>query len=197
MGQSSVGATLIAAAVVVLAVGMAWMNISDGGDDLAAPLAERALASAGAAQAAEGEIPPSQPAVPFSFGPNGEIIRTEPQTARVIDPDTGLEVLITLPPGSTVVDSRVVPLDSVPGTSGGTGTTNPGTGGGPTTTRGSPSTTLPQQTTTTTLPEETTTTLPAETTTTTLPEETTTTLPAEPTGLVGGLLDVVGGLLSP
>jgi hypothetical protein len=139
VGQSSVGGTLIAAAVVMLALGMTWIDNSGGGDGIATQPARRAAASSG--DAAELEIPPSQPADPFAFGPSGETIGAEPRTARVIDPDTGAEVTITLPPGSTVIDSRVVALDSVPGTS------IPATGGGSTPTSGSPSTNPPTTTT--------------------------------------------------
>lgn len=123
----------------------------------------------------------------------GETTRPAPVTARIIDPETGEEVLVRLPPGSTVIDGEVVPIGSSGTTgsgdtattgTGGTATTGPGTGTtgttspgtsptGNTTTSTSPPTT--QATTTTT--EATTTT---ETTTTTTESTTTTADPVPP-----------------
>ena len=143
--QALVG-TLIAGTFVFLAVGLARMS-NDGsvaGDGLEA--------SSSQSTAVNGDdhrdgISPSQPAVPVSFTSAGEIIRPAPMTARIIDPETGQEVLVPLPPGSTVVDGAVVPVGST--TSAGTAAT-PGTGttgttsGGATTTK--PPTTQPPTT---------------------------------------------------
>ncbi len=57
------------------------------------------------------------PAIPLSF--SAEIVRPAPATARIIDPETGEEVVIPLPPGTTVIDGEVVPVEN-------TGTTGPG-----------------------------------------------------------------------
>jgi hypothetical protein len=114
----------------------------------------------------------------------GEITRPAPVTARIIDPDTGEEVLVPLPPGSTVIDGEVVPIGSSGTTgsggtattgSGGTATTGPGTGTTGTTSPGTPNPTTSTSPPTT---QDTTTTTEATTTTeisTTTTESTTTT----------------------
>jgi hypothetical protein len=191
--------TLAAAAAGVLAVGLGWMN-GDGRDssldDLAGSQAPRAGAD-GNVRGAPGEIPPSQPAVPVSFGEDGEVVRPEPGTARIIDPETGRELVITLPPGTALVGGQVVPKHNVPTTSAGSGTTRPRTGtagvtGGPITTGGTTSTS--ERTTTTS--EATTTTV--EPTTTTLGTNTTTSdVPAPAGDGLGGLLDSAVDLLAP
>ena len=190
LSHRSVGETLLAAVIFAVAMGFTWVN--HGGDDpveLAAPSAHR-RAAVGAATT----IPPSQPAIPVSFTRTGEIIRPAPVTARIIDPETGEEVVVPLPPGSTVVDGEVVPIGSTGTTHpGSTMTTRPGTG--TTSTTGGPSTTDPTTTTTaptTTTEPTTTTTAP---TTTTDPTTTTTGVVPPPQGLAGGLLGEVGDLL--
>jgi len=200
--QAQVG-TLIAGAFVVLAVGLARMSADGGttGDELAAARTQRMAIGEDSAATT---IPPSQPAVAVSFTGTGQIIRPAPVTARIIDPETGEEVVVPLPPGSTVVDGEVVPIGSA-GTSGpgSSGTTRPGTGttsttaGGSSTTKPPTTTTTTEPTTTTTTTEPTTTTTTTEpTTTTTTTEPTTTTTTETPTtppqalgGLLGDLLD--------
>jgi hypothetical protein len=186
--HGSVGETLLAAVIFAVAMGFTWVN--HGGDDsveLAAPSDQTGE------NGASTTIPPSQPAVAVSFTRTGAIIRPAPSTARIVDHDTGEDVVVPLPPGSTVVDGEVVPIGS-------TGTTRPGStattrlGNGttrPTTTTTEPTTTTMGPTTTTTEPTTTTT---EPTTTTTDPTTTTT---EAPQGLVGGLLggaaDLLGG----
>jgi hypothetical protein len=132
-----------------------------------------------------------------SFGGDGEVIRPAPGTVRIIDPESGLEVVITLPPGTTLVAGQIVPKDNRPTTSAGSGTTRPRTGtagvtGGPITTEGTTSTS--ERTTTTS--EATTTTV--EPTTTTLGTNTTTSdVPAPAGDGLGGLLDSAVDLLAP
>jgi hypothetical protein len=121
--QAQLG-TLIVAAFVVLAVGLVRMS-SGSGEELAAPPIQRT--------ASDGDygpttIPPSQPAVVASFSKTGEIIRSAPVIARIIDPETGEEVLVPLPPGSTVVNGEVVPIGSTGTSLGGAATSRPGTG---------------------------------------------------------------------
>jgi hypothetical protein len=184
--HGSVGETLLAAVIFAVAMGFTWVN--HGGDDsveLAAPSAQTGE------NGASTTIPPSQPAVAVSFSRTGAIIRPAPSTARIIDPDTGEEVVVPLPPGSTVVDGEVVPIGSTGTTRpGSTGTTKPGTGTtGPTTTTTAPTTTTTAPTTTT---EPTTTTTEPTTTT----ETTTTTTEVPPPlagGLLGGVVDLLGG----
>jgi hypothetical protein len=184
--HGSVGETLLAAVIFAVAMGFTWVN--HGGDDsveLAAP-ADRT-----GENGASTTIPPSQPAVAVSFTRTGAIVRPAPSRARIVDPDTGEDVVIPLPPGSTVVDGEVVPIGSTGTTRpGSTATTRPGSGTTrPTTTTTGPTTTTTGPTTTTTEPTTTTT---EPTTTTTDPTTTTT---EAPPGLAGGLLEGVVDLL--
>jgi hypothetical protein len=61
------------------------------------------------------------PAIPLSI--SAEIVRPAPATARIIDPETGEEVVIPLPRGTTVIDGEVVPVENT-GTTGPVGTAN-------------------------------------------------------------------------
>jgi hypothetical protein len=175
----AVGATLIGAAAIVLILGMVWLGRDDEPSDrLVFPTVEGVTMPTDA----EGEpiaLPPSQPAVPVSFGVDGLIIRPEATQARVID-ESGNEVLVPLPPGSVVdvVTGKIVPELPTTGTTrpgSTTGTTRPGstttdTTGGPTTTE-DPTTTTETPTTT------------EDTTPTTEP-------PPDP-GLLGGIVDIL------
>jgi hypothetical protein len=138
----AVGETLFAAVIFAVAMGFTWF--SQGGDEpveLAAPTGRTATNH----ERASATIPPSQPATAVSFTPTGEIVRPAPVVARIIDPETGQEVLVPLPPGTTVVAGEVVPVGSTGSTpSGGTATTTPGTGTTGTTSR--PPTTAPPTT---------------------------------------------------
>jgi hypothetical protein len=186
--HGSVGETLLAAVIFAVAMGFTWVN--HGGDDsveLAAP------ADQAGENGASTTIPPSQPAVAVSFTRTGAIIRPAPSTARIVDPDTGEDVVVPLPPGSTVVDGEVVPIGSTGTTRpGSTATTRPGSGTTrPTTTTTGPTTTTTEPTTTTTEPTTTTT---EPTTTTTDPTTTTTEAPQGLAGgLLGGVVDLLGG----
>src|SRR5262245_48140711 len=51
---------------------------------------------------APAELPPSQPATPVSFAPSGEVDRPEPRRARIVDPQSGEDVVVELPPGTRV-----------------------------------------------------------------------------------------------
>jgi hypothetical protein len=170
--HGSVGETLLAAVIFAVAMGFTWVN--HGGDDsveLAAPSDQTGE------NGSSTTIPPSQPAVAVSFTRTGAIVRPAPSTARIVDPDTGEDVVVPLPPGSTVVDGEVVPIGSTGTTRpGSTATTRPGSGTTrPTTTTTAPTTTTTAPTTTTTAPTTTTTEPP--TTTTTEPTTTTTAAP--------------------
>jgi hypothetical protein len=183
--HGSVGETLLAAVIFAVAMGFTWVN--HGGDDaveLAAP-SDRPDENG-----ASTTIPPSQPAVAVSFTRTGAIVRPAPSRARIIDPDTGEEVVIPLLPGSTVVDGEVVPIGSTGTTRpGSAATTRPGSGTTrPATTTTGPTTTTTGPTTTTTEPTTTTTTEPTTTTT-----DPTTTSTEAPQGLAGGVVDLLGG----
>jgi hypothetical protein len=190
LAHRSVGETLLAAVIFAVAMGFTWVN--QGGDDpleLAAPSAQRAGTSQSGAPTT---IPPSQPAIAVSFTTSGEIIRPAPVRARIVDPQTGQEVLVELPPGSRVVDGDVVPIGST-GTSspGSTATTSPGTGTTGTTDGGSPITQPPTTEPPTTEPPTTEppTTGPPTTEPPTTEPPTTAPLTTEaPLGIVGGLL---------
>jgi hypothetical protein len=184
-----VGATLIAAAVVVLVIGMGWLSRGGEPDEqLAMPVVD-GVTQATDADGHAVEVPPSQPAVAVSFAADGQILRPDPVRARVVD-ESGAEIIVPLAPNTTVdtVTGQIVPLP--PGT-----TTRPGTSPTtrPTTTPTSPPTVL--TTPPTTAPPTTPTTEPPPTTTeppptTTEPPPTTedTTPPADP-GVLGSILD--------
>jgi hypothetical protein len=186
--HGSVAETLLAAVIFAVAMGFTWVNHgSDDSVELAAP-SDRA-----GENGASTTIPPSQPAVAVSFTRTGAIIRPAPSTARIVDPETGEDVVVPLPPGSTVVDGEVVPIGSTGTTrQGSTATTRPGSGTTrPTTTTTEPTTTTTEPTTTTTEPTTTTT---DPTTTTTDPTTTTTEAPPGLAGgLLGGVVDLLGG----
>jgi hypothetical protein len=133
-----------------------------------------------------GEIPPSQPAVPVSFGPAGLLIRPEPERARVVDPDTGLDVIIPLPPGTTVVDGRVVPKGTTttrgPGTTGSTTSSTSSTTSSSTTSSSTSSSSTTESTTTSTEP-------PTSSTTTTT--DTTPPPPDPGPGLIDSIIDIL------
>ena len=167
------GATLIAASVVLLIMGTAWLGrVGEGGDDdLQAPMVDGVTLPVDD----DGdpiEIPPSQPATAVSFTPDGQVLRPDPVRARIID-EEGDEVLVALPPDTTVdtVTGEIVPRPGGSSTTGSdtTQTTRPSTT--PTT---RPTTTTRPPTTTTEPPPTTTTTEPPPTTTTTEPPPTTT-----------------------
>jgi hypothetical protein len=191
MPQPGVGAALIAASIVILAIGFGWLN--NLGDDqvvdsLVGALSPRSVVTNEDGEVV-GEIPPSQPAVPVSFGPAGLLIRPEPERARVVDPDTGLDVIIPLPPGTTVVDGRVVPKGTTTtrGSSSTTGSTTSSTTGGSTTSSSDTTSTTSGPTTSST-----------EEPTTTSTEEPTTTTETPPTSDPGpGLIDSIIDILTP
>jgi hypothetical protein len=202
LAHRSVGETLLVAVIFAVAMGFTWVN--QGGDDsvdLAAPPTQR---TATGGDGAPGRIPPSQPAIPVSFTSSGEVIRPTALRARIIDPETGEDVVVPLPPGTTVVDGEVVPVGTTVTTrSGGTATTGPGTGTTGTTSAGTPTTGPPTTQPPTTQPP--TTQPPTTQPTTTQPPTTqppttqpTTTQPPYPQGqgAVGGLLGAVAGLLN-
>jgi len=183
----AVGATLIAAGVIVLVIGFGWLNsrASDGERPITAPMVDGVSLPIDE----DGdpiEIPPSQPATAVSFGPGGEILRPDPTLARVVD-ESGEEVLVPLAPNTTVdtVSGRIVPTT--------TATTRSGSGSTATTQPGSTGTTpTTQETTTSTDPPPSTSTT-ASTTTTTEPPTTTDPPTTEPPPTTD---DTLGGLLA-
>jgi hypothetical protein len=136
---------------LVLVVGLAWVR--GDGSSTSEPTAlwsQRTASDGDQTSASEADwyiydlvrVSPSQPAIrlPLSAG----IVLPAPATARIIDPHTGEEVVIPLPPGTTVIDGEVVPVENTGTTGpGGTATTRPGTG---TTGTTHPSTTQPPTT---------------------------------------------------
>ena len=106
----AVGATLIAASVVVLVIGMAWLNRSGPKQEhLASPTVDGVTLPTDSDGNAV-DVPPSQPAVAVSFGGGGEILRPDPVRARVVD-ESGHEVIVPLAPNTTVdtVTGAIVP----------------------------------------------------------------------------------------
>jgi hypothetical protein len=174
-----VGAGVIAAGLIVLVVGVVYLNRSDEPPRLAMPTSDGVTLPTDS-DGRTVDVPPSQPAGVVHLGADGSVLRPDPVRARIVDRETGIEILITLPPNTTIdaITGEVIPRP--PGTSGPTTvttgpttTSGPGTTGNPTTT-GAPTTTEEPPTTT----EATTTTTEATTTTeepTTTTEATTTT----------------------
>lgn len=187
---------LLAATIFAIAMGFTWVNHGGGGGDsidVAAPPTQRAATGGGRVT---GRIPPSQPAVPVSFTSSGGFVRPAPTSARIVDPETGQQVVVPLPPGTTVVNGVVVPAGST-GTTHPQGTTTTGAGSGSSTTVGGPVTTVPPTTQPpTTAPPTTqppTTAPPTTVPPTTVPS--TTAPPPQGQGAVGGPLGGVAGLL--
>jgi hypothetical protein len=168
------------AVVVVLAIG--WINRDASLDDLVDPAANRVTVPTDS-DGRPADLPPSQPATPVSFAPSGAVVRPDPSRGRVVDPETGEDVVIPLLPG-TVVDTTtgqvvVKPPTTTTGSSGTTDTTRPPTTRPPTT---EPPTTAPPTTPTpTTVP-------PTTEPPTTEPPTTDTTTPPD-TGGLGELID--------
>lgn len=170
------GATLIAASIIVLVIGLSWLNRGgDGRERLAVPMVDGVTPPT----APDGEvldIPPSQPAVPVSFGQDGHIVRTEPDRARIVD-EQGNEVIVALPPGTTVdtVTGRIVTRPGGGSTTSPAGGTSTSTGGSSSTRPTDPDTTpSTRDTTTTTSPSST---EPHPTTSSTEPSTTSSTTP--------------------
>ncbi|HEX5366874.1 MAG TPA: hypothetical protein VFW63_09480 [Acidimicrobiales bacterium] len=169
-----VGAAVVAVGVVVLVVGVLLLN-RDTGTGVTVPAADGVTAPTDA-RGRPVDVPPSQPAVAVGFGADGQVLRPDPARARVVDEGTGFEVLVTLPPGTTVDAVSGAIVRRGPGRGRPTTVT---TGSPPSTTHGSSTTSLPPTTTpTTTMPPTTDTT--TTTTTTEPPPTTDTTAPAPP-----------------
>lgn len=185
----AVGATLIAASVVVLVIGMAWLNRSGPKQEhLASPTVDGVTLPTDSDGNAV-DVPPSQPAVAVSFGGGGEILRPDPVRARVVD-ESGHEVIVPLAPNTTVdtVTGAIVPKSTTTTRrSDTTGTTRRTSTTDDTTAPTSPPTSADPTTTTTTEPVTTTTGAPTTTT-----EATTTTTeapPPDPDPTLAGILD--------
>ena len=184
------GAAVIAMGLLVLVVGVFYLNKSDEPPRLIVPAADGVTPPTDS-DGRTVDIPPSQPAGMISFAADGSVLRPDPVRARVVDRETGVEILITLP-RNTVVDAitgAIIPRP--PGTSGPTTvttgpTTTPSSGPGttrPTTTPTTAPTTTDPPTTTTETPtttEEPTTTTESTTTTETPPTSDTTPPPTDP-----------------
>lgn len=125
-----VGAGVIAAGLVVLVVGVVFLNRSDEPPRLAMPASD-GITPPTDSDGRTVDVPPSQPAGVVHLGTDGSVLRPDPVRARVIDRETGAEILIRLPPNSTVdaITGAIIPRP--PGTSGPTTVTT-----GPTTTEG-------------------------------------------------------------
>ncbi|HEX6424894.1 MAG TPA: hypothetical protein VFZ79_15530 [Acidimicrobiales bacterium] len=194
----AVGATLIAAAMIVLVIGFGWLNSrgSAPAERLTAPMVDGVTLPVDD----EGDpvdVPPSQPATPVSFGPGGEILRPDPVRARVVD-ESGDEMLVPLSPNTTVdtVTGEIVPTTTATTRRPGSSSTSPTTRPATTATTSPPSSPTTTPTTSpTTSPTTTTTTAPTTTQPpTTEPPPTTappTTDPPEDPGLLDGVVDAL------
>jgi hypothetical protein len=177
--RAGAGPTVIAAGLVVMVIGLGWLNHS--GDTGQGNTAfERDVAQAVERAQSLGEIPGSDPASPSSVGSaGGDGNGPTTSTTIVIDPQTGIQITVNLPPTGSSGSS------STTGSTGGgtTGTTSGPGGTTGTTSSGSTGTTAPPSTQPPSTTPSTTPTTPS-----TLPS---TTLPAEP-GLLDGLLGILG-----
>jgi hypothetical protein len=201
MRQTMAGATMFSVAIGVAAIGagLSWMSNDSGGGEADETAAGTGVPAAVNENREPDEVAPSQPAGVVSFSPSGEIIRQVPVTARIIDPETGEEVLVPLPAGFTVDDGEVVPIGTGTTVRPGSPTTGPGTGTTGTTSQ--PPTTSPTTEPPTTEPPTTeppTTEPPTTEPPTTEPPTTeppTTEVPPPPLagGLLGGVVDLLGG----
>jgi hypothetical protein len=168
-----VGAGVIAAGLVVLVVGVVYLNRSDEPPRLAMPTSDGVTLPTDS-DGRTVDVPPSQPAGVVHLGADGSVLRPDPVRARIVDRETGIEILITLPPNTTIdaITGEVIPRP--PGTSGPTTvTTGPTTTSGPGTTGGPGTTEAPTTTEEPTTTEATTTTTTEATTTTEEPTTTT------------------------
>jgi hypothetical protein len=123
-----VGGGVIAAGLVVLVLGVVFLNRSDEPAQLALPTSEGITLPIDS-DGRTVEEPPSQPAGVVHLGADGSVLRPDPVRARIVDRRTGIDVLVPLPPNTTVdaVTGEIIPRP--PGTSGPTTVTT-----GPTTT---------------------------------------------------------------
>ena len=129
-----VGAGVIAAGLVVLVMGVVYLNRDETPTRLAVPTADGVTLPTDSSGRPV-DVPPSQPATAVAFGADGQILRPDPVRARIVDEDSGLEILITLPPNTTIdtVTGTIVPrrppstTSGTPGTDPTTVPTDPGT----------------------------------------------------------------------
>jgi hypothetical protein len=118
---------VVAAGLVVLVVGVVYLNRTDEPPRLAMPTSDGVTPPTDS-DGHTVDVPPSQPAGVVHLGTDGSVLRPDPVRARIVDRQTGLEILITLPPNTTIdaVTGEVIPRP--PGTSGPTTvTTGPST----------------------------------------------------------------------
>jgi hypothetical protein len=174
----------VAVGVAVVLVGaVGWINHDGTLDgDFANPAANRVTVPTDS-DGRPADLPPSQPATPVSFAPSGAVVRPDPARGRVVDPETGEDVVIPLLPG-TVVDTTTGQVVVKPPT---TTPASPGTTG-PSTTR--PPTTQPPTTGPSTTPTPSTEPPTTEPPTTEPPTTEPPTTESDPGGL-GGLIDLL------
>jgi hypothetical protein len=124
---------VIAAGLIVLVVGVVYLNRSDEPPRLAMPTSDGVTLPTDS-DGRTVDVPPSQPASVVHLGADGSVLRPDPVRARIVDRETGIEILITLPPNTTIdaITGEVIPRP--PGTTGVTTvTTGPSTTPPPTT----------------------------------------------------------------
>lgn len=138
--RAGAGPTVIAAAFVVLVIGLGWLNHSGEVGSDTTPLARDV------SRAIETEtsttIPASEPATPTPLGSTGDGGRGgASSTTAVTDPDTGLETTVTAPSTSGSTGSSTTGGSST--SRGGSGTTGTTRGSGTTGTSHPPTTSDP------------------------------------------------------
>lgn len=187
--RAGTGPTIIAGALVVLVIGLGWLNHGGGTVDEGSTPFARDVTRAVEDARQDGAIPASQPAEPSAIGSSRGGGGTS-STTGAVDPATGMEMAPGAEPGTTGSSTTTGGAAGTGGTAGTSGTTGGGSNGG---SDGGTGTTRPGSTTTDPPPttgRSTTTSSTAPSTTTPPTSPSTTTPPA-----TGGILDdLVGGL---
>lgn len=138
-----VGAGVIAAGLVVLVVGVVYLNRTDEPPRLVMPTSDGVTPPTDS-DGRTVDVPPSQPAGVVRLGIDGSVLRPDPVRARIIDRETGAEILIRLPPNTTI---DAITGDVIARPPGSTGVTTVTTGPSTTQTTDGTSQTTPPPTT--------------------------------------------------
>lgn len=204
--RAGAGPTVIAAGLVVLVIGLGWLNHS-GDTGTGGTAFERDVANAVERAQAMGEIPGSDPASPSSVGSAGDGRDGDGGTGRttsttiVVDPETGLRITVNVLPDGSMSPSSTTgsTADGTTGTTSGSGTGGSGGSGGTTGTSrpGSTGTTNPPTTDPPTTDPPTTDPPTTDPPTTDPPttEPPTTNPPTTDGGLLGDLIGGIAGAL--
>ena len=96
-----VGVTLAGAALLLGVVAVTTWPETEATESVANQFSPNVPGATGR-DGAPAELPPSQPATPVSFAVSGDVVQPEPRRARIVDPRSGEDVVVDLPPGTRV-----------------------------------------------------------------------------------------------